>query len=135
MGTVRMSDTLTHIRNCMAVKRCVARLRITSANVSLARALNRAGYSPGFCITHDLAPGGRQRRCLRLELRRADAPPAMRSLVPASRPGLRVQASAASLRPSVYCNGMAIISTAKGMLTGSLASRLGIGGEVVCHVV
>lgn len=135
MGTVRMSDTLAHIRNCMAVHRRATRLRITSANVSLARALTRAGYVPGFCIAHDQAQGGRQRRWLRLELRRADAAPAMRSLVPASRPGLRVQASASSLRPSVYCNSMAIISTSKGMLTGSLARLLGIGGEVVCHVV
>ncbi|SBT63037.1 30S ribosomal protein S8 [Candidatus Tremblaya princeps] len=135
MGTVRLSDTLAHIRNCMAVQRRYARLRITSANVSLARALNRAGCAPGFCIAHDLAPGGRQSRWLRLELRSAHASPAMLSLVPASRPGLRVHASAASLRPSVYCNGMAIISTSKGMLTGSLARRLGIGGEVVCHVV
>ncbi|AEI75173.1 putative 30S ribosomal protein S8 [Candidatus Tremblaya princeps PCIT] len=130
-----MSDTLAHIRNCMAVHRRYAHLRITSANVSLARALNRAGYTPGFCIAHDLAPGGRQRRWLRLELRSADAAPAIRELVPVSRPGLRVQASAASLRPSVYGNGTAIISTSKGMLTGNLARRLGIGGEVVCHVV
>ncbi|CUX79291.1 30S ribosomal protein S8 [Candidatus Tremblaya princeps] len=135
MGTVRLSDTLAHIRNCMAVHRRVARLRITSANVSLARTLNRAGFAPGFCIAHDLAAGGRQSRWLRLELRRAHASPAMLSLVPASRPGLRVHANAASLRPSVYCNGMAIISTTKGMMTGRLARRLGIGGEVVCHVL
>ncbi|CUX76749.1 30S ribosomal protein S8 [Candidatus Tremblaya princeps] len=130
-----MSDTLAHIRNSVAARRRTVRLRMSSASVSLARALHRAGYASGFSVTSTLAQGSRLPRWVHLELRRGDSPPAMREVALASRPGLRMHARVASLRRYRYGHGAAILSTSKGMITDRLAQRLGIGGEVVCHVL
>ena len=51
-----------------------------------------------------------------------------------SKPGLRVYSSSKDL-PKVLDNlGIAIISTSQGVMTNLKAKKLGIGGEVLCHI-
>jgi len=43
--------------------------------------------------------------------------------------------SGASEMPRVYGGlGVAIVSTSKGVMSGRRARRMGVGGEVLCHV-
>jgi small subunit ribosomal protein S8 len=51
-----------------------------------------------------------------------------------SRPGCRVYASKRQI-PSVLGNlGISILTTPKGVLTGSKARKEGVGGEVLCSI-
>lgn len=51
-----------------------------------------------------------------------------------SRPGLRNYVSKDEI-PRVQNNiGLSILSTPKGVMTGARAHKLGVGGEVLCHI-
>jgi len=51
-----------------------------------------------------------------------------------SKPGLRVYAEKDKIPQVLGGLGVVIISTSKGVLTGSKAKKSGIGGEVICSV-
>ena len=51
-----------------------------------------------------------------------------------SRPGLRVYAEKDKIPQSMGGLGVVIVSTSKGVLTGSKAKESGVGGEVICSV-
>ena len=51
-----------------------------------------------------------------------------------SKPGLRVYAGSDEI-PRVFGGlGVAIVSTSRGVMSGAQARKMGIGGEVLCHV-
>ena len=51
-----------------------------------------------------------------------------------SKPGLRVYAKHKKVPRVLRGLGVAIISTSRGVMTDREARKLGIGGEVLCHV-
>jgi small subunit ribosomal protein S8 len=51
-----------------------------------------------------------------------------------SKPGLRVYTERKNIPQVLGGFGSAILSTSKGVLTGEKAKKLGIGGEVICHI-
>jgi len=51
-----------------------------------------------------------------------------------SKPGLRVYAEKDKIPQVLGGLGVVIISTSKGVLTGSKAKKSGIGGEVICSI-
>ena len=68
------------------------------------------------------APGGRGRDPVLMGIRRV------------SKPGLRVYAGSAEL-PRVFGGlGTAVMSTPQGVMSGTRARRLKVGGEVLAHV-
>jgi small subunit ribosomal protein S8 len=68
------------------------------------------------------APGGRGRDPILMGLQRV------------SKPGLRVYTGAATI-PRVFGGlGTAILSTPQGVMSGTRARRLNVGGEVLAHV-
>ena len=68
------------------------------------------------------APGGRGRDPILMGVKRV------------SKPGLRVYAHAQKI-PRVFGGlGTAILSTPRGVMSGTQARRLNVGGEVLAHV-
>jgi len=51
-----------------------------------------------------------------------------------SRPGRRVYCGKDEIPKVLNGMGITIMSTSKGVMTGSACRRLGIGGEVLCNV-
>ena len=51
-----------------------------------------------------------------------------------SKPGLRVYARKTEIPRVLGGLGMAILSTSRGIMTGSQARKLNLGGEVLCYV-
>jgi small subunit ribosomal protein S8 len=74
-------------------------------------------------------------RVIKLYLRYSDKDhPVLSGLERVSKPGLRVYVQQSEI-PRVYGGmGVAIISTAKGVMTGQQSRRQGIGGELLCYV-
>jgi small subunit ribosomal protein S8 len=60
--------------------------------------------------------------------------PAITGVKRVSRPGCRVYSQKDDVPWVLSGMGIAILSTPKGVITGQQARRLGVGGEVLCHV-
>ena len=74
-------------------------------------------------------------RVIKLHLKYDDKnQPIISGLERVSKPGLRVYVERKEI-PRVYGGlGVAILSTAKGVMTGQQAWQRGIGGELLCYV-
>jgi small subunit ribosomal protein S8 len=75
------------------------------------------------------------RRMIRIWLKYDDEKkPVLTGLKRVSKPGCRIYKKRDDI-PWVYSGlGVAILSTSKGVVTGSQARYLGVGGEVLCYV-
>ena len=60
--------------------------------------------------------------------------PSVTGLKRISKPGKRIYVPKSDIPRVLSGMGIAIMSTPKGVMTGSAARRLGVGGEVLCYV-
>jgi small subunit ribosomal protein S8 len=66
--------------------------------------------------------------------RRRSRRPVIAGMKRVSRPGRRIYTQRSDIPWIQSGMGIAILSTPKGVITGRRARRLGVGGEVLCHV-
>ena len=125
-----IADMLTRIRNAVKVGHSTVVMPASSLKTEIARVLREEGYIRGFDVQDD-----KGKRSLRVQLRYAEKKqPILMGIKRVSRPGLRVYTKQAQI-PRVFGGvGTAILSTPRGVMTGEQARRLGVGGEVLCHV-
>ncbi|MBI5358435.1 30S ribosomal protein S8 [Candidatus Amesbacteria bacterium] len=71
---------------------------------------------------------------LTVELLYKSKSPVITEIVRVSKPGSRVYMGFKSLRLVLGGMGIQILSTPKGIMTGSQARKLKVGGEVICKV-
>jgi small subunit ribosomal protein S8 len=130
MMTDPIADMLTRLRNASTAGHASVLMPASKLKVEIARVLREEGYIRGFDVQED-----KGKRTLRVQLRYGGKKqPLLLGLRRVSRPGLRVYRRRAEI-PRVYGGvGTAIMSTPRGVMTGEHARRLGVGGEVLCHV-
>jgi small subunit ribosomal protein S8 len=131
MVTDTISDMLTRIRNAHLVKHQIVQIPVTKMSLAIATILKEEGFIEDFeryqenkreYLLLSLKYIGKFRKSVISEIKRI------------SKPGLRVYVSSKEL-PQVLDNlGIAIMSTPKGVMTNLKAKKLGIGGEVLCHI-
>ena len=98
--------------------------------LNIAKILKQQGFIKDYEVV-----GNRPKRQLRVHLKYDEAgKPTIVGLERVSKPGLRVYVQKREI-PRVYSGlGIAIVSTAKGVMTGQQAWRQGTGGELLCYV-
>ena len=130
MMTDPIADMLTRVRNAVAAGHSSVVMPASRLKADIARVLREEGYIRGFDVQED-----KGKRTLRIQLRyAAKKQPILVGLKRISRPGLRVYSKRSAI-PRVFGGvGTAILSTPRGVMTGDQARRLGVGGEVLCHV-
>jgi small subunit ribosomal protein S8 len=130
MMTDPIADMLTRVRNAVAAGHSSVVMPASRLKADIARVLREEGYIRGFDVQED-----KGKRTLRIQLRyAAKKQPVLLGLKRISRPGLRVYSKRSTI-PRVFGGvGTAILSTPRGVMTGDQARRLGVGGEVLCHV-
>jgi small subunit ribosomal protein S8 len=130
MLTDPIADMLTRIRNGLQARHPAVTMPSSKLKVAVAEVLRDEGFILGFQELEE-TPQNK----LRIELKYVDkSVPVVTGIKRVSRPGLRVY-SGASEMPRVYGGlGVAIVSTSKGVMSGRRARRMGVGGEVLCHV-
>ena len=69
-----------------------------------------------------------------MDLKYHNGVPVIEELKRVSRPGLRVYKQSKDIREERGGLAIAIVSTARGVMTDRAARRAGIGGEVLCTV-
>lgn len=125
-----IADMLTRIRNAVAVRHDSVLVPGSNPKVALARIMKDEGFIEDF----EILRSGPQ-RTLRVRLKYMDKKAsAISGLKRVSKPGLRVYVSSKKI-PLIYGGmGVAIVSTSKGVMTGSEARRMGVGGELLCYL-
>ena len=124
-----ISDMLTRIRNASRALLPVVEVPHSKIKESIAHILKREGYVSEVAV--DAAPPARKitlklkyegRRCVIEGLRRV------------SSPGLRRYSGSTTI-PRVRAGlGVSIVSTSKGVMTGSQARKENVGGELLCYI-
>ncbi len=124
-----VADMLTRIRNAQAVGKLQVQLPSSKLKVAIATVLRDEGYINAFstqvvgCKT-----------TLTIDLKYYQGKPVIVLLKRVSSPGLRRYVACQDLPRVEGGLGVAIISTAKGVVSDKVARAHGQGGEVLCYV-
>jgi len=125
-----IADMLTRIRNASAARHRELTLPSSRVKREIARILVEEGFVESFSTEQ----GGVQ-ETLTVQLKYVEGrTPVVSGLKRISKPGLRVYARKTEIPRVLGGLGLAILSTSHGIMTGSQARKLNLGGEVLCYV-
>jgi small subunit ribosomal protein S8 len=124
-----IADMLTRIRNAIMARHDFVLVPSSKVKLAISKILKGEGYIIDYEILRD-----KSHQTIKIYLRYDNNKSALCGLERISKPGLRVYVGKKEI-PRVYGGlGIAIVSTAKGVVTGQQAWRQGIGGELLCYV-
>jgi len=124
-----IADMLTRIRNAIAVGKNEISLPHSNAKENVAISLKNNGFLQDVS-TEALSVGKRLHIVINLEGENARITEIKRL----SKPGRRQYTNAREIPVVKSGRGVLIISTSKGLMTGSEAKQQGVGGELICQV-
>ncbi|HYN63111.1 MAG TPA: 30S ribosomal protein S8 [Candidatus Limnocylindrales bacterium] len=125
-----IADMLTRIRNASAARHKDLSLPSSRVKREIARILVDEGFVDSFATQQD----GVQ-EMLTVQLKYVEGrTPVVSGLKRISKPGLRVYARKTEIPRVLGGLGLAILSTSHGIMTGSQARKLNLGGEVLCYI-
>ena len=125
-----IADMLTRIRNAIMARHDFVLVPASRMKLAIAKILREEGFINNYEVLKD-----KSHRAIKIYLKYDDENKSILSgLERASKPGLRVYVGKKEI-PRVYGGlGIAIVSTANGVMTGQQAWRLRVGGELLCYV-
>ncbi len=125
-----IADMLTRIRNAIMARHDSVPVPASRMKLYIAKILRQEGFIADYEVL-----GRQPHRQIKIILKYDDGnQPIISGLKRASKPGLRVYVQRNEI-PRIYGGqGIAILSTSKGVMTGNKAWRQGIGGEMLCYV-
>jgi small subunit ribosomal protein S8 len=125
-----IADMLTRIRNAVMARHDFVLVPSSRMKMAIAKILKEEGFITDYEVLK-----GKPHRTIKLHLKYDEhSQPFISGLERISKPGLRVYVGQKEI-PRVYGGlGVAIVSTAKGVMTGQKAWRQGVGGELLCYV-
>jgi small subunit ribosomal protein S8 len=125
-----IADMLARISNAAAVKHQSAVMPASKLRVAVAKILKDEGYIEKLEVSKD-----KTQPMLRVWIRYdGEKKPVLSGVKRVSKPGKRVYAGKAEIPWVRNGLGVTIVSTTRGVMTGSRAKRMGLGGEVLCFI-
>ena len=125
-----VADMLTRIRNAAGAGHRKVDIPGSRMKTEIARIMKSKGFIHNYACVEDNRQG-----YIRLYLKySSDDESAIQGLERISRPGLRRYVRVGEIPRVLNGLGVAILSTPRGILTGSEARTAGVGGEVLCHL-
>ena len=129
-----IADMLARIRNATASRHNRVDMPSSRLKVEIARILQNEGYIQGFKVL-EAEPGERVQAQLRVFLKYGPrGERVITGIERVSRPGRRVYAGRDDVPDVLAGLGTAILTTSRGVMTGREATKVGVGGEVLCNV-
>ena len=126
-----IADMLTRIRNAMASRHAKVDVPASKLKTDISKILKDEGYIANFKLTED---GNKKSiRIYQFKYTPGNVPVISR-IERVSRPGCRVYVGSKEVPRVLGGLGINIITTPRGVMTGSTARKEGVGGEVLCHV-
>ena len=125
-----IANMLTQIRNAIMVRHDTVLIPASRIKLSIARILKEENFISDYEVLR-----GRPHRVIKIYLKYSNKDQSIiAGLERVSKPGLRIYVQRTEV-PRIYGGlGVAIISTARGVMTGQQARRQGVGGELLCSV-
>lgn len=128
-----IADMLTRIRNAIMAGHSYVVVPGSKMKLAIAGILKDEGFIENYDVTKD-RPQPMIRIWLKYAGDRKDRRSAIMGLKRISKPGRRVYTGKKDIPWVLSGMGIAVLSTSKGVMTGKKARRLGVGGEVLCHI-
>ncbi len=125
-----VADLLTRIRNANSAGHEQVELPASRLNTEIVKLLRSEGFVKGYEVLKD-----QKQNRVKVDLKYGPhKEKVITDLRRVSKPGLRVYVKRGDVPRVLGGLGVAILSTSKGLVTDREARRLGVGGEVLCHV-
>jgi small subunit ribosomal protein S8 len=121
---------LTRIRNAQLARHPKVDVPASRLKMDIARILKEEGFITNFKLAEDGA-----KRSIRIYLKYTPGNvPLISRIERVSRPGCRVYVGSKEVPRVLGGLGVNILTTPKGVMTGSSARKENVGGEVLCQV-
>jgi small subunit ribosomal protein S8 len=126
-----VADMLARIKNAYTTDMDVVDIPFSKFKGDIAKIFDEEGY----IRSHEIRKEEGIQGVIKIHLKyNKDGECAISGLKKISRPGLRVYAEKDKIPKVMGGLGVVVVSTSKGVLTGSKAKESGVGGEVICSV-
>lgn len=124
-----ITNMLNSIKNAQAVLLPKIEVDFSNLKYEIAKILEKKGF-----IEKAVKSGKKTRQTLEIILKYQDKIPAVSGLRRVSKSGQRIYVSSQKIRSVKGGHGFSIISTSKGLMTGSEAKKQNLGGEIICEI-
>lgn len=124
-----IADMLTRIRNASMVRKPRVAVLWSRINEAIARILVEEGYAESYEVEPE-KPHGK----IQITLKYVEQLPVITRIERVSKSGRRVYVGADEIAPVLAHNGISIVTTSKGVMTGASARKQGVGGEMLCTI-
>src|ERR1700759_4434497 len=123
-----VADMLTRIRNAQLARHPKVDVPASKLKMDIARILKEEGFITNYKLAEDGA-----KRSIRIYLKYTPGNvPLISRIERVSRPGFRVYVGSREVPRVLGGLGINILTTPRGVMTGTSASKEGVGGEVIC---
>lgn len=129
MSIDTIGNFLTIIRNGLLVRRRSVIDQCSKLKYEIAQVLKDEGYIKDF-----RRAGDTKKPTLEVDLKYVNGQSVIHKIERKSRPGRRSYERATGVEQVIGGLGISILTTSQGVMTDRQAKKLGIGGEVICHV-
>lgn len=126
----KFSDFLTRVRNAGNAQRRYVDVPVNGLIREVIKILERKGYIDRFNERQE-GPLALSRIFLRYD---ENKQPYIQRAQSISTSGRRKYIGASKIRPVLGGLGISVLSTSRGVMTGSEAKRQNVGGELLCHI-
>lgn len=129
VSTDPIADMLSRIRNAIAVNKNEVSMPHSKVKYSVANLLKQSGFVDDVKVSD--AKVGKE---LIIVINSEGANSKITEIARLSKPGRRMYVNVDAIPVVKRGRGVVIVSTSKGVMTGSDAKKQGIGGELICKV-
>jgi small subunit ribosomal protein S8 len=129
VSTDPIADMLTRIRNAVNVRKSEVVMPHSKVKQSVAELLKDSGFLTDVSVV-DASVG----KSLKIVINSESENARITEIVRISKPGRREYANAKEIPTVMRGRGVVIVSTSRGMMTGTQAKKQGVGGELICKV-
>jgi len=126
-----IADMLSRIRNALIAGHKTVLIPSSTFKVELARIIKEQGYVSEWKIIEDAG-----RKAIKINLAyTSDKESVIKEIKRISKPSRRVYVNKAEIPRIKGGLGICVLSTSKGIMTGSEARSQGVGGELICSIL
>jgi len=129
VSTDPIADMLTRIRNAVAVNKHQILVPYSRVKETVLEVLKQNGYILKYSVNGE----GKDKHMV-VVINDPQSNANITQIERISKPGRRVYSGAEDLPRVKYGRGIVVVSTSKGIMTGSEAKKAGLGGELICRV-
>ncbi len=125
-----IGDLLTRIRNAYLARKEEIEVPFSNMKADIVTILKKNKYIASFEVVEDEG----NKKIILITLNNVRTTKYIPTFTRISKPGQRIYLGAGDIRKSRNGQGIYIVSTPKGVVTGYEARSLNVGGELICEV-